>query len=41
MDGSRLKFYLDPPSAAVDESASRFMIRNRTRVVTRHPEGDW
>jgi hypothetical protein len=25
----------------VEEPAGRFMIRNRTRVVKRHPEGDW
>jgi hypothetical protein len=28
--------------AAIEEKpAARFMIRNRTRVVKRHPEGDW
>jgi hypothetical protein len=24
-----------------DKPAGRFMIRSRTRVVKRHPEGDW
>jgi hypothetical protein len=24
-----------------DKPAGRFMIRSRTRVVRRHPEGDW
>jgi len=24
-----------------EKPAARFMIRNRTRVVKRHPEGDW
>ena len=29
-------------TAAVEEKpAARFMIRSRTRVVRRHPEGDW
>jgi len=29
-------------SAAITEKpAARFMIRSRTRVVRRHPEGDW
>jgi hypothetical protein len=29
-------------AVAVEEKpAGRFMIRNRTRVVQRHPEGDW
>jgi len=27
-------------AVAVEEPASRFMIRGRTRVVKRHPEGD-
>jgi hypothetical protein len=28
--------------AAIEEKpAGRFMIRNRTQVVNRHPEGDW
>jgi hypothetical protein len=29
-------------AAAVEEKpAGHFMIRNRIRVVERHPEGDW
>jgi hypothetical protein len=28
-------------AAIADKPAGRFMIRNRTRVVKRHPEGDW
>jgi hypothetical protein len=24
-----------------EEARGRFMIRNRTRVVQRHPQGDW
>jgi hypothetical protein len=29
-------------AVAVEEKpAGRFMIRNRTHVVKRHPEGDW
>jgi hypothetical protein len=24
-----------------DEGENRFMIRSRTRVVQRHPQGDW
>jgi hypothetical protein len=27
--------------AIEEKSGGRFMIRNRTRVVKRHPEGDW
>jgi hypothetical protein len=27
--------------AVGEEPAGRFMIRSRTRVVKRHPEGDW
>jgi hypothetical protein len=27
--------------AIAEKPAGRFMIRSRTRVVTRHPEGDW
>jgi hypothetical protein len=27
--------------AIKEKPAGRFMIRSRTRVVTRHPEGDW
>jgi hypothetical protein len=27
--------------AIVDKPTGRFMIRSRTRVVTRHPQGDW
>jgi hypothetical protein len=27
--------------AITEKPAGRFMIRNRTRVVQRHPEGDW
>jgi len=31
-----------PLQPAVEEKpASQFMIRSRTRVVKRHPEGDW
>jgi hypothetical protein len=31
-----------PFAAAVAEKpAARFMIRNRIRIVQRHPEGDW
>jgi hypothetical protein len=28
-------------AAIAQKPASRFMIRNRIRVVKRHPEGDW
>jgi hypothetical protein len=28
-------------AAVAEKPAGRFMIRNRTRVVRRHPEGDW
>jgi hypothetical protein len=29
-------------AVAIEEKpGGRFMIRNRTRVVKRHPEGDW
>jgi hypothetical protein len=28
-------------AAVAEKPASRFMIRSRTRVVSRHPEGDW
>jgi hypothetical protein len=27
--------------AIAEKPAGRFMIRSRTRVVKRHPEGDW
>jgi hypothetical protein len=27
--------------AVADKPAGRFMIRSRTRVVIRHPQGDW
>jgi hypothetical protein len=27
--------------AIAEKPAGRFMIRHRTRVVKRHPEGDW
>jgi hypothetical protein len=27
--------------AVAEKPASKFMIRSRTRVVKRHPEGDW
>jgi hypothetical protein len=27
--------------AIEQKPTGRFMIRNRTRVVKRHPEGDW
>ena len=27
--------------AIAEKPSGRFMIRARTRVVTRHPEGDW
>jgi len=27
--------------AIAKKPGGRFMIRNRTRVVQRHPEGDW
>jgi hypothetical protein len=27
--------------AIVEKPAGRFMIRSRTRVVQRHPKGDW
>jgi len=27
--------------AVAEKPADRFMIRNRTRVVKRHPQGDW
>jgi hypothetical protein len=37
---------LEPARAAfaaptAEKPAARFMIRNRIRVVQRHPEGDW
>jgi hypothetical protein len=32
-------FGFDPAVEA--KPAGRFMIRSRTRVVKRHPEGDW
>jgi hypothetical protein len=28
-------------AAVAEKSAARFMIRSRTRLVPRHPEGDW
>jgi hypothetical protein len=28
-------------AAVTEKPAGRFMIRSRTRVVKRHPEGDW
>jgi hypothetical protein len=28
-------------AAVAEKPAARFMIRNRIRVVKRHPEGDW
>jgi len=28
-------------AAIAEKPAGRFMIRGRTRVVKRHPEGDW
>jgi hypothetical protein len=28
-------------AAIAEKPAGRFMIRSRTRVVKRHPEGDW
>jgi hypothetical protein len=28
-------------AAIAEKPAGRFMIRNRIRVVKRHPEGDW
>jgi hypothetical protein len=28
-------------AAVAEKPAGRFMIRNRTRAVKRHPEGDW
>jgi hypothetical protein len=28
-------------AAVAEKPASRFMIRSRTRVVKRYPEGDW
>jgi hypothetical protein len=28
-------------AAIAEKPAARFMIRSRTRVVKRHPEGDW
>jgi hypothetical protein len=28
-------------AAIAKKPGGRFMIRNRTRVVQRHPEGDW
>ena len=28
-------------AAVAEKPAGRFMIRSRTRVVQRHPEGDW
>jgi hypothetical protein len=28
-------------AATAEKPAGRFMIRNRIRVVKRHPEGDW
>jgi hypothetical protein len=27
--------------AVAEKPSGRFMIRSRTRVVKRHPEGDW
>jgi hypothetical protein len=30
-----------PHALFAEKPAGRFMIRNRTRVVKRHPEGDW
>jgi len=29
------------PAAIAEKPAGRFMIRQRTRVVKRHPEDDW
>jgi hypothetical protein len=28
-------------AAIAEKPAARYMIRNRIRVVKRHPEGDW
>jgi hypothetical protein len=28
-------------AAIAEKAANRFMIRSRTRVVQRHPQGDW
>jgi hypothetical protein len=28
-------------AAIAEKPTGRFMIRSRTRVVKRHPEGDW
>jgi hypothetical protein len=28
-------------AAVAEKRAGRFMIRSRTRVVQRHPKGDW
>jgi hypothetical protein len=28
-------------AAIAEKPAGRFMIRSRTRVVKRHPQGDW
>jgi hypothetical protein len=28
-------------AAVAEKPAARFMIRSRTRVVKRHPKGDW
>jgi hypothetical protein len=28
-------------AAVAEKPTSRFLIRNRTRVVKRHPKGDW
>jgi hypothetical protein len=28
-------------AAIAEKPATRFMIRSRTRVVQRHPKGDW
>ena len=28
-------------AAVAEKPAARFMIRSRTRVVQRHPKGDW
>ena len=30
-----------PKQAIAEKSSGRFMIRSRTRVVKRHPEGNW
>jgi hypothetical protein len=41
--GSRGTFRMPPRPRGCDaeKPAGRFMIRNRIRVVKRHPEGDW